>query len=210
MGRAGALSLYRLRPNKTLFMLCDVQEKFKPVMPLWSDLIENIKKLLAAGKIFNVPLVVTEQYPEKLGKTAAELDIKHACANIPKTKFSMIVPPVMNNIDDIFGGKPKSVVLFGVETHVCIEHTAFDLINNKVNVWLAADCCASRLNQDRDLALERLRDIGCIIATSESIIFNLLSDKNHKSFKDVAGLVKKTSRDVKLWRPTKAPATDKK
>ncbi|XP_064549204.1 isochorismatase domain-containing protein 1 isoform X2 [Drosophila montana] len=114
----------------------------------------------------------------------------------------MFVPPVENKIKEIFGDKPKTAVLFGVETHVCIEQTAFDLINNSIDVWLVADCSASRLNQDRDLALERLRHIGCIIASAESIIFNLLGDKDHESFKKIAPLVKKVSTELNLWQPT--------
>lgn len=81
---------------------------------------------------------------------------------------------------------------------MCVEQTAFELINKEINVWLVADCCASRLEQDRNLALERLRSIGCNITTSESVIFNLMQDKNHKSFKEIAKLVKKVSADVKL------------
>ncbi|XP_017067146.1 isochorismatase domain-containing protein 1 [Drosophila eugracilis] len=202
MGKVRGSALYRLVPSKTLFMLCDVQEKFKPAIPLLNCLIENTAKLLAAGKVFQVPLLVTEQYPEKLGKTVSELNIEHACANVSKTKFSMLVEPVRKSMAEIFGDKPKTVVLFGLETHVCVEQTAFDLVNEDIDVWLVADCCASRLNQDRDLALERLRHIGCNISTSESVIFNLLGDKEHKSFKEIASLVKKVSADMQLWRPS--------
>ncbi|XP_001357950.2 isochorismatase domain-containing protein 1 [Drosophila pseudoobscura] len=205
MRRAIGSTLYRLQPEKTLFMQCDIQEKFKPAIPLMIALIENTKKLLAAGKILKVPLLVTEQYPERLGKTISELDIQHACANIPKTKFSMIVEPIKKNMVDIFSGKPQTVVLFGLETHICVEQTAFDLINNKVDVWLVADCCASRLNQDRDLALERLRDIGCVITSAESVMFNLLNSKDHQAFKQVSALVRKVSADVQLWQRTKPP-----
>ncbi|KAL7729784.1 hypothetical protein ACLKA6_014648 [Drosophila palustris] len=197
-------SLYRLKADKTLLMMCDIQEKFKPAIPLMGAVIENAKKLVDAGKILNVPLLVTEQYPEKLGATVCELDVNHACAVIPKTQFSMLFPPVEKKMSDIFGGKPETAVLFGIETHVCVEQTAFDLINKNINVWLVADCCASRLNQDRDLALERLRDIGCTITSSEAVIFNLVGDKNHKSFKDIASLVKKVSADLKIWLPTTA------
>ncbi|EDW99225.1 isochorismatase domain-containing protein 1 isoform X2 [Drosophila yakuba] len=203
MSKVRGPALYRLVPSKTLFMLCDVQEKFKPAIPLLSSLIENTTKLLAAGKILQVPLLVTEQYPERLGKTVCELDIGHACAKVSKTRFSMLVEPVRKSMTDIFGGKPKTAVLFGLETHVCVEQTAFDLVNDGIDVWLVADCCASRLNQDRDLALERLRHIGCNIATSESVIFNLLGDKNNKSFKEIASLVKKISADMQLARASK-------
>lgn len=84
-----------------------------------------------------------------------------------------------------------------------MEQTAFDLVNDEIDVWLVADCCASRHNQDRDLALERLRHIGCNIATSESVIFNLLGDKNNKSFKEITPLVKKISADMQLCRVSK-------
>jgi len=70
-----------------------------------------------------VPLVVTEQYPEKLGNTVCELDVKHACANVPKTKFSMLVEPVRKKMTDIFGGKPKTAVLFGLEVGLMLGYT---------------------------------------------------------------------------------------
>ncbi|KAH8295456.1 hypothetical protein KR018_011355 [Drosophila ironensis] len=205
MAKVVGSSLYRLSPSKTVFLLCDIQEKFRPAMPLIGSVIKNTAKLLAAGKVFGVPLLVTEQYPERLGKTVCELDIEHACCNVPKTRFSMLVDPIRAKMADIFGDKPKTAVLFGIETHVCVEQTTFDLLNEKIDVWLVADCCASRLNQDRDLALERLRHVGCTIVSSESVIFNLLGDKDHKAFKQIAPLVKNVSADVQLWRPTKAP-----
>ncbi|KAH8383569.1 hypothetical protein KR009_009341 [Drosophila setifemur] len=198
MSKQAGSALYRLVPDKTLFMLCDVQEKFKPAIPLLGSLIENTAKL-----VLRVPLLVTEQYPEKLGKTVGELDIGHACANVPKTRFSMLVEPVQKTMSEIFGNKPQTAVLFGIETHVCVEQTAFGLLKEHVDVWLVADCCASRLNQDWDLALERLRHIGCTIASSESVIFNLLADKKHKAFKEISALVKKVSADMEFWRPTK-------
>lgn len=59
--------------------------------------------------------MVTEQYPERLGSTVHELDVKHACGIVPKTRFSMIVPEVTNIMNDIFSDKPETAVLFGIE-----------------------------------------------------------------------------------------------
>lgn len=73
-----------------------------------------------------------------------------------------------------------------------------DLINDNINVFLVADCSCSRLTQDRDLALERLRQIGCIITTSESVIFNLLADKNNPKFDEVRKFVSTPSVDMQL------------
>jgi len=70
-----------------------------------------------AGKVLNIPLLVTEQYPERLGPTVCELDVNHACAVIPKTQFSMLFPPIEQKMSAIFGDKPKTAVLFGIEVH---------------------------------------------------------------------------------------------
>ncbi|XP_054739496.1 isochorismatase domain-containing protein 1 [Anastrepha obliqua] len=187
-----------LNPKKTLFLLCDIQEKFRPVIPLFEGLLKNADKLTKAGKEFQIPLIVSEQYPEKLGNTVCELDIAHAEAVITKTQFSMLVPEMENKIKAIYGERPCDVVLYGLESHVCVEQTAIDFLNNGINVYIVADCCTSRLNQDRDLALDRLRSAGCVITTSESIIFNLLRDKNNPKFNAIRKLVNPPSIDMQL------------
>ncbi|XP_055853374.1 isochorismatase domain-containing protein 1 [Episyrphus balteatus] len=196
-----AKRLSKLDPKKTLFLLCDIQDKFRPGMALFDNMIINAKKLVNAGKVLEVPLIATEHYPEKLGKTAQELDVGHAAGIISKTKFSMMVPQLEAKIKELFPNeKPKDVVLFGLESHVCIEQTAIDLIENDYKVNLVADCCCSRLNQDRDLALDRLKELGCIITTSESVIFNLMQDKNHPKFNIVRKFIAEPSADMQLSR----------
>lgn len=68
-----------------------------------------------AGKELGVPLICTEHYPEKLGKTVSDIDIKHAQAVISKTRFSMVVPEWETKVKEIFGDKPDDVVLYGLE-----------------------------------------------------------------------------------------------
>ena len=90
------------------------------------------------------------------------------------------------------------IFIFVFKSHVCIEQTAVDLLDKNINVFLVADCLCSRLNQDRDLAIERLRAAGCIVTTSESIIFDLMRDKNHPKFDTVRKLLNPTSADMQL------------
>ncbi|XP_034109923.1 isochorismatase domain-containing protein 1 [Drosophila albomicans] len=195
-----ALRRCHLNPKKTLFLLCDIQEKFRPGMPLFDKMVKNADKLTKAGKALDVPLIVTEHYPEKLGKTVADLDVAHAKIVLGKTYFSMMTPQVKSVIKDIFGEKPEDVVLYGLESHICVEQTAIDLREQDINVYIVADCCCSRLNQDRDLALERLRQAGCVITTSESVIFDLVRDKNNPKFDAIRRLVNTTSVDMELTR----------
>lgn len=125
-------------------------------------------------KILEIPLVVTEQYPQGLGKTVGEIDIQHAVCTAAKTKFSMIVPETEDVLKTICNGQLKCAVLFGVEVltilkfvvlsslfnclylqaHVCVEQTAMDLSSRGIKVHIVADATTSRSQEDRLLAFE--------------------------------------------------------
>uniref|UniRef100_A0A336MHZ2 Isochorismatase domain-containing protein 1 n=1 Tax=Culicoides sonorensis TaxID=179676 RepID=A0A336MHZ2_CULSO len=188
-----------LEAKKTLFLLCDLQEKFRPGMKLFDPIIKNTAKLLQAGKILNVPLIATEHYPEKLGRIVKELDISHAKSVISKTRFSMMLPDVQAKIKEIYKNDDlESVVLFGLEAHICVEQTAMDFLKDGLAVHVVADCSVSRSLEDRALALERLKQIGCFVTTSENVIFKLMKDKNHPEFNQVRKLVTETSAETGL------------
>ncbi|XP_058813371.1 isochorismatase domain-containing protein 1 [Topomyia yanbarensis] len=187
-----------LDTKKTLFMLCDLQDKFRPGMKMFDPVIKNTSKLLQAGKMLDVPLIVTEHYPEKLGRIVKDLDIAHAKGVFPKTLFSMMIPEVQAKIADLFGKDLETVVLFGLESHICLEQTAMDLLNNGYTVHVAADCSLSRQQEDRKLALERLKQLGCFVTTSENVIFKLMKDKQHPAFDKVKNLVREPSVDTEL------------
>ncbi len=141
-------------------------------------------------------MLATEQNPEKLGKIVSELDVAHAKGVYPKTLFSMLIPEVESVLKD--HKDVNSIVLMGIEAHVCIEQTAMDLIKSGYTVHIAADCTMSRSLEDRTLALERMKNLGCHISTSENIIFKLMKDKNHPAFNQVRKLVMETSVETGL------------
>ena len=140
----------------------------------------------------NIPIIVTEQNPEKLGITIKEFDIKHAIGPFGKTKFSMAIPEVTGYLKTL--NNIESIVLFGMESHICVEQTAMDLLSlDKYDVHIVADCVLSRTLDDRQLALKRLENLGCFIASSENVIFKLMKDKNHEKFNDIRKLVAEAS-----------------
>lgn len=137
-------------------------------------------------------MIVTEHYPEKLGKTVPALDIKHAAGIYSKTKFSMMIPEVENYLKTL--NDVESVVLMGLESHICLEQTAMDLMSlERFNVHVVADCALSRIVEDRKFALKRLHEMGCIVTTSENLIFKLMRDKNHPKFNEIRKLVSEPS-----------------
>ncbi|XP_076679038.1 isochorismatase domain-containing protein 2 isoform X2 [Andrena cerasifolii] len=146
---------------------------------------------IKALKLLDVPVIVSEQNPKALGKTIPQFDISNAKGPFAKSQFSMCTPEINDELSKICcGQKPTSVILIGIEAHVCIENTAIDLRGDGYEVHTVADCCTSRSQEDRLLALERMRDIGCHITTSENVIFKLLGDAKHKEFKNIQSLVK--------------------
>lgn len=148
--------------------------------------------------MLNVHLIATEHYPEKLGPIVKDIDIAHAKGVFSKTLFSMCIPEVQNKIKELFNGDLEAVVLFGLESHICLEQTAMDLVKDGLQVHIVADCSVSRSLEDRALAFERLKQMGCFVTTSENVIFKLMKDKNHPDFNQVRKLVTHPSEDTGL------------
>ncbi|OXU27784.1 hypothetical protein TSAR_005343 [Trichomalopsis sarcophagae] len=180
-----------LKQGKTALFICDMQEKFAKAIYEFDKIVTNSSKLIQACNILNVPVLITEQNPKALGKTIPQFNIIGAKGPFSKTQFSMYTPEVSKELALLCNnGPPESIILVGIECHVCIENTAIDLRKNGYEVHTVADCCSSRTQEDRLLALERMKEIGCHIATSENVIFKLLGDAKHKDFKQVQQLVR--------------------
>ncbi|KAF9175847.1 Isochorismatase domain-containing protein 1 [Mortierella sp. AD011] len=177
----------RVHQKSTAFFLCDIQEKFRTHIFQYPSVVATAQKMIAAHKILDIPLIVTEQNPKALGATATELDLSQAKVNAPKTKFSMFVPEIEKELQGI-----KSVVLFGIESHVCVLQTALDLLENNYDVHVLADGVSSMNSFEIEHALNRVKSAGGYVTTSESILFQIVGDSKHEKFKAISNLVKET------------------
>ncbi|XP_043573985.1 isochorismatase domain-containing protein 1 [Chiloscyllium plagiosum] len=189
-------SLGNLVASSTVFFCCDMQERFRPAIKYFGDIISVGQRLVQGAHVLGIPVIVTEQYPKGLGSTVTEIDVTTAKMVVPKTKFSMVVPVVEDALNEMPG--VQSVVLFGVETHVCIQQTALDLIGRGLEVHIVADATSSRSMMDRMFALERLARTGIIITTSEAILLQLVADKDHPHFKEIQNLIKASAPESGL------------
>lgn len=179
----------KLVQKNTAFFLCDIQEKFRPSIKYFSEIVVVAQRLLKAAKILGVPVVATEQYPKGLGKTIPELaeilDENPNARIFEKTCFSMSSQEVLSSLLP----SVDTVVLFGIEAHVCVQQTALDLLERGYDVHLIADSSSSRSMTDRMLAFDRIRQAGGFITTSESALFMLLEDARHPNFKEIQKLI---------------------
>ncbi|EGD80844.1 isochorismatase domain-containing protein 1 [Salpingoeca rosetta] len=177
------------------FFLCDMQTKFQSTICHFPAILEVNRRLVEASRIMNIPLTVTEQYPKALGATVPELNIPEGLA-YPKTKFSMVIDEVVKDMEK--EPERNNIVLFGIETHVCILQTALDLLDKGYSVHVVADGVSSRNMVDRMFAIERMRHAGAHITTCESILFQLMGDSRNQHFKEIQKLIMDLSPDSGL------------
>ncbi|XP_064479567.1 isochorismatase domain-containing protein 2-like [Ornithodoros turicata] len=192
-----ACNVGRLSVKKTAIFLCDMQEKFRNTIKYFPEIVSVSQRLLITGKTLGMPVTVTEQYPKGLGHTVPELglgdypDVKP----IAKTQFSMVTEEVAQQLDD---RNLDSVVLCGIEAHVCIQNTALNLLEQGFNVHVVVDACSSRTMVDRMFAFERMKASGAWLTTSESVILGLLGGSHHPKFKELQKYIMESAPDSGL------------
>jgi nicotinamidase-related amidase len=170
----------------TGLLIIDVQEKLVPKLFDAVNLVRNIAFLLDAAHLLNMPIQCTEQYPRGLGATVPELAAKLP-ERAEKIAFSSCaVPSVVQTFHR--EARPK-IVLCGMETHVCVLHTALDLLALDFRVYIAVDAVASRSRLDHEIALRRLEKAGAILTTSEMCVFEWIGSAGHPQFKAVSQLI---------------------
>jgi nicotinamidase-related amidase len=188
------VALARPTPANTVLLLCDIQEKFRPLIWKFPAVVASAQALTRACASLGVRAVTTEQNPARLGGTVAELRaLLPATAPVfGKTKFSMLTAEVDAALagggggGGSGGGAPvEHVVLCGIESHVCVFQTAMELLQRRVQVHVVVDGVSSQRRGDRAVALSSLAAAGAALTTTEAIIFQLLGDAAHPSFKEV-------------------------
>ncbi len=175
-----------LVPEESILLVVDVQEKLLAKIPNADLLVSEVDFAIEVAKAVGVEILGTEQYPKGLGPTVASL-----AAKLPpcpaKTDFSCCGVP--NLIDDFRARGKTRVVLVGMETHVCVLNTALDLCHAGFHVYLVVDAVASRFRQDHEIAIDRMRSLGVVLTTVETVAFEWLGGAKHPAFKKVSGLV---------------------
>jgi len=177
-----------LKKNKTAFIIIDVQERLMPVIFNNSEMFENVNRLIEGSKILNVPLIVTEQYPKGLGHTCAEVKLPEGQAIIEKVCFSCLLSDPVNEKLKSLGA--EQIVIAGAESHICVLKTALDALSKGYEVHVVADAVGSRKEYSKQIALERMRQAGAFIATTEMILFQLMDEAGTDEFKQISKLIR--------------------
>lgn len=176
------------RANTGLVMV-DIQERLLPAICERERVVQNALRLIKGAGILNLPVLVTEQYRKGIGVTVPEIaSAIPDFAPIEKTAFSCLGAPGF--VERLRSRGVSEVVLCGIETHVCVCQTTLDLLTAGFRPFVVADAISSRTPANHRLGVERMRDAGAIIVSTEMILFELLERAGTDEFKQVLALVK--------------------
>ena len=151
-------------------------------------LVANIVKLIKFAKIMNIPIVLSEQYPKGLGPTVKEIkEVLPDVSPIEKTAFGCFGSEEFKERLSEIGA--STLIVTGMETHVCISQTVLEAVDN-FKVHVISDAVSSRTKESWQTGLERMRDAGAIITSTEMAMYELMKDAKIREFKEVSDLLK--------------------
>ena len=171
-------------------VVIDVQERLFPVMNEKEAFLKNLQILIKVFKLFGLPILLTEQVPDKLGPTIEPVrSILKDTEPIIKSSFSCAGDPgFLSQTDGL--STHDGIVLAGIETHVCVYQTERDLIRRGQHVEVVTNAVASRDANNHRIALDRIRNNGGFLTTVEMVLFNIQERAGGATFKELVKLVK--------------------
>jgi nicotinamidase-related amidase len=185
---SGGFMAERLEADDTALLIIDMQERLGPVMSNGDELVKRVATVSRGAHALGLPVLMTEQYPKGLGKTIPEIADAAQVEPLEKIEFSAVAAPGFQQA--LLAAGKRTVLIAGIETHVCVLQTCLDMLDHHIRPVLLADCTSSRHPIDRDTAIERLRKSGVVVTTLESALFELLVKAGTEQFKSISRLVK--------------------
>lgn len=172
----------------TALLVVDVQERLMPVIYENEKVFANVNKLLRGTQILNLETIITEQYPKGLGNTCKEVQLPENPNIIEKVCFSCMLSEPVN--EQLKLTNVKDLIICGVESHICVLKTTLDALKAGYTVHVVVDAVSSRTEENKQIAIDRMRQSGAFITSTESILFMLLDQAGTEDFKAISKLIK--------------------
>ena len=179
------MSAPRLDAQRAALVVIDVQEAFRKAIPDFEDVTRGTAALIDGARAVGIPIVVTEQYPKGLGETVPEVAgrLPDDVEPIEKVVFSAAAAEGFD-----LGGRDQALVC-GIETHVCVNQSVLDLLDQDVEVHVARDAVGSRSADNKELGLHKVERAGAVLTSVETALFELVRRAGTDDFKKVQKVV---------------------
>jgi nicotinamidase-related amidase len=177
-----------LNREHAILILIDVQGRLSELVADSEELFGNLRRLLKGMNALNVPIITTEQLPDKLGPTRETLQDGLTGPVIAKSSFGCCGEPEF--FQTLENSGRKQVILCGIETHICVYQTALQLLSTGHKVYVVSDAVSSRSPANKELALRRMEAEGVRLTGTEMALFELLGDAKDPAFKSILQTVK--------------------
>lgn len=181
----------QLDVERAMVLVIDVQERLLPSITGGEGVVAAGLKLLDGAKVFELPVLATEQYPKGLGPTHATIRdafAKNRAIVLEKPTFSAWADAKVR--EALLAPDRPQIIVTGIETHVCVQQTALDLRSRDYDVFVCADAVGSRGRVDHEVALDRMRQTGVLVTTVESVLFELCRRCDTAKFKSMLEIIK--------------------
>jgi nicotinamidase-related amidase len=178
-----------LTTDNSVLLVIDVQEKVFRAINQKEQLLDNLQRLIKGIKVLEIPILLTEQYPQGLGTTIPEIaQLLLDSKPLPKVCFSCCGDAAF--LQELKKLNRKQVLIAGIESHVCVYQTAADLIAAGYEVYAVSDTIFSRKDQNRDIGLKMMNQLGAKLTSTEAALFELLKVAKGDKFKAISQIVK--------------------
>jgi nicotinamidase-related amidase len=175
-----------LDPNQCALIVIDIQEKLLPPIFRKEQLVRNAQLLIRLAGILKIPTLMSTQYSKGLGNTVPEIaSLLPDLQPLEKVVFSCFGSDVFCSALKRVPGNRNTVLLCGMETHICVAQTALAALREGYLVHVAADAVSSRTELNWQIGLDRMRAAGAVISSTEMIIYEALGSSGTAEFKDM-------------------------
>ncbi len=185
--------------NRSIVVVIDLQGKLMTMIERPALVVSATVRLLKICDLFEVPVIMSEQYPQGLGSTHPDVSAAFEALGVPrrllqKTAFGccgdLRFEKLLNELRPGILPAQRQIIVAGIEAHVCVMQTVVELLRQRSQVYLCWECVSGRGAEHRRHALERMVQAGAVLTNHESVAFEWARDKNHPGFKALSMLLK--------------------
>jgi nicotinamidase-related amidase len=176
----------QIEAEQCALIVVDIQEKLLPPIFQKEQLVRNSKLLVRAAGVLKIPAIVSTQYAKGLGKTLPEIaSLLPETEAIDKDRFSCFGSDVFCSLLKRLPGRRNTLLVCGMEGHICVAQTALAALREGYLVHVASDAVSSRTEWNWKVGLERMRAAGAVISSTEMMIYELMRSSSSPAFKEL-------------------------